>query len=105
MTHSTAALEKTLGLKGAANGGVYQFSVPRAAAISEGGMAVPPSMGGDRDQPSADRRRQGRDYWRLRIVGKRGHPILRTLRQHGSEVTALHSHLIDDSPHPVKRGS
>src|ERR1700681_4348198 len=41
----TATLEKTLGFKGATNGGVYQFSVPRAETISEGGMAVPPSMG------------------------------------------------------------
>jgi Domain of Unknown Function (DUF1259) len=26
-------------------------------------------------------------------------PILKTLRQHGIEVTALHSHMIDDAPH------
>ena len=32
----TAGLEKTLGYKGNANGGVYQFSVPRAESISEG---------------------------------------------------------------------
>src|SRR5215468_1243190 len=37
----TAALEKTLGAKGTANGGVYQFGIPRAEAITEGGMAVP----------------------------------------------------------------
>src|ERR1700736_3769010 len=41
----TASIEKTLGFKGAANGGVYQFSIPRAETISEGGMTVPPSMG------------------------------------------------------------
>jgi Domain of Unknown Function (DUF1259) len=41
----TAALEKTLGAKGTANGGVYQFGIPRAEAITEGGMAVPAPMG------------------------------------------------------------
>jgi len=25
--------------------------------------------------------------------------VLRTLRQHGVEVTALHSHMIEDTPH------
>src|SRR6185437_15490753 len=39
----TAALDKTLGFKGNANGGVYQFAIPRAETISEGGMTVPPS--------------------------------------------------------------
>jgi hypothetical protein len=41
----TAALEKTLRAKGTANGGVYQFGIPRAEAITEGGVAVPPPMG------------------------------------------------------------
>src|SRR5215472_5718000 len=41
----TAALDKTLGYKGTPNGGVYQFSIPRAEAISEAGMEVPASMG------------------------------------------------------------
>jgi len=31
--------------RAASNGGVYQFNIPRAESISEGGMAVPPSMG------------------------------------------------------------
>ena len=26
-------------------------------------------------------------------------PILKILREHGIEVTALHSHMIDDTPH------
>src|SRR6185312_14795650 len=32
----TAAIEKTLGFKGTNNGGVYQFGIPRAEAITEG---------------------------------------------------------------------
>ncbi len=41
----TAAIDNALGAKGSDNGGVYQFSIPRAESISEDGMAVPPSMG------------------------------------------------------------
>jgi hypothetical protein len=41
----TATIDKTLGAKGAINGGVYQFNIPRAEAITDDGMAVPVSMG------------------------------------------------------------
>src|SRR5271154_6892730 len=41
----TAAIDRTLGAKGANNGGVYQFTIPRAEPIKDGGMVVPPAMG------------------------------------------------------------
>jgi hypothetical protein len=41
----TAALDQTLGSKGANNGGIYQFSIPRAEPIKDGNMDVPPPMG------------------------------------------------------------
>ena len=96
----TAAIERTLGFKGTANGGVYQFSVPRAETISEGGMPVPPSMGtaiAINFQPTgAGKAAVTGDFV---LLGSEVNPILRTLRQHGIEVTALHSHMIEDSPH------
>ena len=95
-----AALEKTLGYKGTANGGVYQFSVPRAEAISEGGVAIPASMGTATAlnfQPTGGGKAAITGDFVL--LGSEVNPILRTLRQHGIEVTALHSHMIDDSPH------
>jgi hypothetical protein len=33
------------------------------------------------------------------LLGTEVNPVLRALRQGGIEVTALHSHMIDDSPH------
>jgi Domain of Unknown Function (DUF1259) len=33
------------------------------------------------------------------LLGSEVNPVLRAVRQHGIEVTALHSHMIDDSPH------
>jgi hypothetical protein len=96
----TAAVEKTLGAKGTANGGVYQFSVPRAESITEGGMAIPASMGtaiAINFQPSGGGKAAITGDFVL--LGKEVNPVLRALRQHGIEVTALHSHMIEDSPH------
>jgi Domain of Unknown Function (DUF1259) len=96
----TAALDKMLGYKGTLNGGVYQFSVPRAEGISEAGMALPPSMGtaiAINFEPLGDG--QAAITGDFVLLGSEVTPILRELRQHGIEVTALHSHMIDDSPH------
>jgi Domain of Unknown Function (DUF1259) len=96
----TAAIEKTLGAKGTANGGVYQFGIPRAEAISEAGMAIPPSMGtaiAINFQPIGSG--QAAITGDFVLLGSEVNPVLKALRQHGIEVTALHSHMIDDSPH------
>ena len=96
----TAAVEKALGHKGKENGGVYQFSVPRAEAITEGGMAVPPSMGTaismNFEPTGGGKAAITGDFV---LLGSEVNPVLRALREHGIEVTALHSHMIDDSPH------
>lgn len=96
----TASLDKTLGYKGTVNGGVYQFSVPRAESVSEDGMAVPPSMGtatAINFQPTGGGKAAITGDFVM--VGSEVNPVLRALRQHGIEVTALHSHMIEDSPH------
>ena len=96
----TAAIEKVLGYKGTVNGGVYQFSIARAETVSEGGMNIPPSMGTATAlnfQPTGGGKAAITGDFVL--LGSEVNPILRTLRQHGVEVTALHSHMIDDSPH------
>jgi len=96
----TAALERALGYKGNANGGVYQFSVPRAEAISEGGMGVPPSMGTaismNFEPTGGGKAAITGDFV---LLGSEVNPVLKALRDHGIEVAALHSHMIDDSPH------
>ena len=96
----TAALEKALGHKGNANGGVYQFSVPRAETISEGGMTVAPALGTAISlnfQPTGGGKAAITGDFVM--IGSEVNPVLKALRQHGIEVTALHSHMIDDSPH------
>jgi hypothetical protein len=96
----TAAIDAGLGARGMINGGVYQFSIPRAEVISEAGMAIPPSLGtaiAINFQPTgAGKAAITGDFV---LLGKEVNPVLKTLREHGIEVTALHSHMIDDSPH------
>jgi hypothetical protein len=95
-----AALESALGAKGTNNGGVYQFSIPRAEQISAHGMTVPPALGTSTAinfQPTgAGKAAITGDFV---MIGKEVNPVIKVLRSNGIEVTALHSHMIDDSPH------
>ena len=95
----TSAVDTALGAKGTVNGGVYQVNIPRAESISEDGMTVPPAMGtaiAIHFQPTgAGKAAITGDFV---LLGKEVNPVLRALRNNGIEVTALHSHMIDDSP-------
>jgi Domain of Unknown Function (DUF1259) len=96
----TAAIDAALLAKGTINGGVYQFNIPRAEAISEGGMTIPPSFGtaiAINFQPTGGGKAAITGDFVL--LGKEVNPVLQALRNNGIEVTALHSHMIDDSPH------
>ena len=96
----TAALDQTLGVKGANNGGVYQFSIPRAEPIKDGNMDVPPPMGSANAinfQPTGGGKAAITGDFVL--IAKEVNPVLRALREHGIEVTAIHNHMLDDQPH------
>ena len=99
MELDAAALDATLGAKGTNNGGVYQFSIPRAEAIREGGMELPASMGtaiAINFQPTGGGKAAITGDFVM--LGSEVNPVLKVLRQQGIEVTALHSHMIDESP-------
>jgi len=93
-------IDTALDAKGTINGGVYQFNIPRAEVISEAGMTIPPSLGtaiAINLQPTgAGKAAITGDFV---LLGKEVNPVLKALRNNGIEVTALHSHMIDDSPH------
>ena len=96
----TAAIDQTLGAKGTNNGGVYQFSIPRAEPIKDGGMDVPPPMGSANAinfQPTGGGKAAITGDFVL--IAKEVNPVLRALRDHGIEVTAIHNHMLDDQPH------
>jgi Domain of Unknown Function (DUF1259) len=97
----TAQLDQIIGVKGQANGGVYQFNVPRRDPISEGGMPLTPvgPMGvaiGINFQPTGDGKAAITGDFVL--TGEEVNPVIMALRTHGIEVTALHSHMLDEQP-------
>jgi hypothetical protein len=95
----TAALERILGYRGKASGGVHQFSIPRAEPIADGGMGVPPSMGTGiaiNFQPAGEGKAAATGDFVL--TAAEVNPVLRTLREHGIEVTALHNHMLQEEP-------
>ena len=95
----TAAVSQALGQAGKVNGGVYQVSIPRAEKITEGGMEVPPAMGvatALNFQPTGGKRAAITGDFVL--IGSEVNPVIKTLRQNGIQVTALHSHMLDESP-------
>ena len=95
----TAAIDAALGAKGTNNGGVYQFGIPRAESIKDGGMGVPPAMGSAvaiNFQPTgAGRAAITGDFV---LTAKEVNPVAKALGEHGIEVTALHNHMLDDEP-------
>jgi len=95
----TAAIEQTLGAKGTANGGVYQFNIGRAETITDGGMPIPIAMGTGiviNFQPTGGGKAAITGDFVL--VAREVNPVLKTLRDNGIEVTALHSHMLEDQP-------
>ena len=95
----TAAIDQALGAKGKANGGVYQVSVPRAEKVTDAGMPVPGSMGlatalnfqptgGDKAAITGD----------FVLLGTEVNPVIKALRQNGIQVTAIHSHMLQEEP-------
>jgi hypothetical protein len=96
----TASLDQTLGAKGTNNGGIYQFSIPRAEPIKDGNMDVPPPMGSANAinfQPTGGGKAAITGDFVL--IAKEVNPVLKALREHGIEVTAIHNHMLDDQPH------
>jgi hypothetical protein len=95
----TAAVAHALGYAGKVNGGVYQVSVPRAERITDMGQEVPPSMGvatAINFQPTGGGRAAITGDFVL--VESEVNPVMRALRENGIQVTAVHSHMLQESP-------
>jgi hypothetical protein len=97
----TAQLDQIIGVKGQNNGGVYQFAVPRRDPISEGGMQLAPvgPMGVAQAigfQPTGEGKAAITGDFVL--TANEVNPVIKALRSNGIEVTALHSHMLDEQP-------
>jgi hypothetical protein len=95
----TAKLDQIIGVKGTAVGGVYQFGVPRRDPPMESGMSVTGPLGGANAvnfQPTDNGKAAiTGDFL---VTGNEVNPLIRALRAGDIEVTAIHSHMLDEQP-------
>ena len=95
----TAAIARILGQTGKLNGVVYQETIPRAEVIRMDGHVIPASMGvgtAINFQPTAAGRAVATGDFVL--LGTEVNNVIRALHSHDIEVTALHSHMLGESP-------
>ena len=94
-----AELDAILGASGKISGGAYQFAIPRAERIIEHGTEIPPAAGmatAINFQPTGNGRAAiSGDFV---LLSSEVNPVIRELRAGGIDVTALHSHMLDEEP-------
>ncbi len=95
----SAKLDQIMGVKGTATGGVYQFAVPRRDPAMESGIQVNTPLGGANAinfQPTGNGKAAiTGDFL---VTGDEVNPLIRALRAGDIEVTAIHSHMLDEQP-------
>ena len=95
----TAKVDAAIGYKGKANGGVYQFGIPRADSIKMDGMSIPGAMG-----TAIAINFQSTGGGKAAITGdfvalsSELNPLITALRDNGIEVTAIHNHMVGEDP-------
>ena len=95
----TADLDQIIGRPGKVAGGTYQFGVPRAETIMEHGHEIPASMGmaiAMNFQPTGNGRAAITGDFVL--LASEINPVIRALRGGGIAVTAIHSHMLEETP-------
>ena len=95
----TAQIAQVIGAHGRVTGGVYQIGVPRGGPVMVDSMEIPPAMGvatAINIQPmGATSAATTGDFV---LIASEVNPVLRALRANGIQVTALHSHMLSESP-------
>lgn len=101
----TKQIDQIMGQTGKVNGIVYQYGIARADEVTDvsmdpKGTVIPPAMGvaqainfqatgGGKAAITGD----------FVLIASEVNPVIKALRDNGIEVTALHSHMLTDSPH------
>lgn len=92
-------IQETLGIKGTERGGLLQFGVPRKEKITTAdGTEVPAFMGtatAINFQPTSKGVATTGDFV---LIVSEVNPVIRELRKAGIQITALHSHMLDENP-------
>src|SRR6266849_3238700 len=101
----TKQIDQIMGQSGKLNGVVFQYSIARADDVTDTAMngkaeIIPPAMGVAQAinfQPTGGGKAAITGDFVL--IASEVNPVIKALRDSGIEVTALHSHMLTDSPH------
>ena len=101
----TKQIDQIMGQSGKANGVVYQYGIARAdevrdTSMDSSGTVIPPAMGlaqAINFQPTGGGKAAITGDFVL--IATEVNPVIKALRDNRIEVTALHSHMLTDSPH------
>ncbi len=91
-------VSEAVGRKGTMAGRVLQLGIPRAETIRDAGMDVPPAMGmaiAVNFQAAGSRVATTGDFV---LLADEVNPVIRELASHGIAATALHSHMLRETP-------
>src|SRR5690242_17716534 len=100
----TKQIDQLMGQTGKVNGVVFQYSIARADDVSDIGMngnaeVIPPAMGVAQAinfQPTGGGKAAITGDFVL--IASEVNPVIKALRENGIEVTALHSHMLNENP-------
>ena len=91
-------VESILGRTGVRKGNVVQFGIPRSETITENAMEIPPFMGmatGLNLQLVGQKAATTGDFV---LLASEVNPVVRVLTESGITVTAIHNHMLFESP-------
>jgi hypothetical protein len=91
-------VQAALGRKGTLAGRVLQIGVPRVASIEEDGVAIPASAGMSTALNFQVVDGEVASTGDFVLVADEVNAVVRELEAHGIEVTALHSHMLKETP-------
>lgn len=91
-------IEQILGLGGKKQGNIIEFTVPRAETITQDGMKLSPII----DIPIIIHMQKANDKaistGEFILKGDEVNPVVRALTQNGINVTAIHNHMLYETP-------
>lgn len=96
--HDWSKIESILGWTGQRKGKVLQVGIPRSETITENRMEIPPFMGMSTAinfQPIGDKATTTGDFV---LLASEVNPVVKALTQSGITVTAIHNHMLFESP-------
>lgn len=91
-------VEAIMGQKGHRSGNLLQFNILRAETIKESNMVIPPFMGVASPINFQAVGKNAATTGDFVLLANEVNPVVRALTEHGITVTAIHNHMLVESP-------